>query len=95
MITAIENVFPVFCPNSANFDKYPELTFLAASKFPEQIFNLLKQCKSDINEDIITIDDFCCESEDTRLGALFNSYGSDKAINGHSRIFSRIFAEQE
>jgi len=91
MTEFLEKYFSAFYPISANYDLYPELTFIAANSFPDQLFSLLKLCKNNINSELVSINDFSEGSDDARLASLFNKYGSDKeVVHGYSRIYGKI-----
>lgn len=82
-----------FFASSANFDKYPILTYKSVQSFSDNLNKLLefvgyKQKIYDINEFIIKDN----QEQRHKLSNLLNSYGSDKA-NGHNYdiIYSYIF----
>lgn len=72
-----------FFPNSDNYWDYPQLTYSAANKFPEQLRQLLPE--------VTEVKNHADLKENEKLNQLFNEYGSDKGRHGYSPIYADIF----
>jgi hypothetical protein len=83
----------VFFPNSANFWRYPALSYSAANKFPEQVLGILGSELGLPTPHEISAEEFSGQSDGQELDQRFEQYGSDKAAHGYAAIYSRILSQ--
>ena len=83
----------VFFPNSANFWRYPALSYSAANRFPEQVLGILGAELGVSAPHEISAEEFSGKSDGLELDRLFEHHGSDKAAHGYAPIYSRILDE--
>jgi len=79
--------FSVFCPNSANYQNYPDITFSGANLFPQALQEFSKSIGYHADESLVSLSEY---SEETQLSKIFDAYGSDKGWHGYSRIYVDI-----
>ncbi len=89
----LSNTFSTFYPYSRNYWRYPELTFSGANSFPANLYALLDRAGQIKKKDVVSIDCFGSGYNTKELETLFNKYGSDKAGNGYTPIYCRVFSE--
>jgi len=83
----------VFFPNSANFWRYPDLSYSAANKFPEQVLGILRSELSVPAPREVPAEVFAGQSDGEGLGQRFQHYGSDKAAHGYAAIYSHVLEQ--
>ena len=83
----------VFFPNSANFWRYPALSYSAANKFPEQVLGILGAELGVPAPREISAEDFAGKSDGSELDQRFQHHGSDKAAHGYAPIYSHILEQ--
>lgn len=86
----LQNDLSVFFANSANFWRYPEITYSAANKFPTQILDLLSKKAGVAIPSAISALEFSEGADGTQLRDLFDQHGSDKGRHEYAAIYSRI-----
>ena len=90
----LEKAFSNFYPDAANAHVYPELTFLAADSFPQQMHSLFRFSGRLREEAIVTVAYYGRGHDSAELARLLTEHGSDKAHNhGYTPAYARIFAE--
>lgn len=80
----------VFFVNSANFWRYPELTYSAANNFPRQVLGILAAHSGVKLPQAIEAAAFSKGADDSELARLFIAYGSDKTAHGYAPIYTRL-----
>jgi SAM-dependent methyltransferase len=83
----------VFFPNSANFWRYPALSYSAANKFPEQVLEILGAELGVPTPPELSAAEFSGKSDGQELDRRFQHHGSDKAAHGYAAIYSRILEQ--
>ena len=83
----------VFFPNSANFWRYPALSYSAANKFPEQVLGILGAELGVPAPREISAEEFSGRSDGLELDQRFQHHRSDKAAHGYAPIYSRILEQ--
>lgn len=84
----LRHELPVFVVNSGNWAKFPSLTLNSANEFPSQLSLLTGLAEPQLT-DFDTAFPQTVKSQE--LGALFNSFGSDKTSHGYERIYTEFF----
>ncbi len=83
----------VFFPNSANFWRYPALSYSAANKFPEQVLGILGAETGVSTPREISAEEFSGNCDGLELDQRFQEHGSDKAAHGYAPIYAHILEQ--
>lgn len=90
----LQQFLPVFSVSSANYWRYPELTYQSANRFPSLLAELLTRLELVDAVVAVEMNEFVAElggaREAGRLGKLFEDYGSDKARHGYHPAYAAI-----
>ena len=94
-LDVIESALSVFGVSSANYWRYPELTYQSANRFPSQLLQLLTRLGLIQDADgIADIEAFAAETAESAdalpLGGLFDAHGSDKTRHGYHVAYAAI-----